>query len=496
MTEPTDSADPTDPADRTGSSDATDPTGPTDPSDPTGPLPGTPTSVGLARRVLAFAGLPFLSLLTPFLFLPVLARVAGAETWLAIAVGQSIGAFFALVVALGYNTVGPAMVALAEPGHRPIVLLSSIRARVVVFVPAALVAVAIAALVAPEGERVICGLMSFAMVLTGLSSSWYMIGLGRAGLIALFEILPRMIATLLAAVLLVSLGIVIAYPLLLILASVVGVGWFVARTVGALGAPGDQGGASAGQSGTQGGRSGTQAGPGGHGNPSGHGHSSANPSGQTVREVLRENRSAAATEIAAGAYNSLAITFVSLTASTAQAAAYVSGDKLYRIGQYSVSALGNALQGWVVEDQRREFARRTKRSFVLHAALGLIGLLVFALAGPWLSALLFGERVAIDGPTALAFGFATLLIALGTTLGRVTLVGLGARREFFVSVLIGATIGIPAILVLAGLFGAAGGAWGLALGEFASVTAQSIFVVRVWQASSIRTPDSRTERET
>jgi hypothetical protein len=32
------------------------------------------------------------------------------------------------------------------------------------------------------------------------------------------------------------------------------------------------------------------------------------------------------------------------------------------------------------------------------------------------------------------------------------------------------------------VFGAAGGAWGLALGEFSSVTAQSIFVRRTWSA--------------
>jgi hypothetical protein len=75
-------------------------------------------------------------------------------------------------------------------------------------------------------------------------------------------------------------------------------------------------------------------------------------------------------------------------------------------------------------------------------------------------------------------------IALGTTLGRVTLVGLGARREFFLSVLLGAIIGIPAILTLASVFGAAGGAWGLAIGELASVTAQAIFVAIAWRNRS------------
>ncbi len=397
---------------------------------------------GFARRVLAFAGLPFLSLITPFLFLPILARVAGTDAWVAIAVGQSIGAFFALAVSLGYNTVGPAMVALTPPEGRAALLLASLRARTAVLLPAGVLAIVIAALVVPPGFALVGGLMALATVLAGLSSSWYMTGLGRAGLIALFEILPRIAATVLAAMMLLVGASVFWYPILLLVASGASIVGFVVFTAGwrGLGARGDA----------------------------------------TVREVLASNRSAVATELAAGAYNSLAVTFVGITATTPQAASYVVGDKLYRIGQYSVSALGNAVQGWVVEDDRAHFAARARRSLLMHATLGLFGLLGFALLGPWLSVFLFGDAVAIDELTALGFGVATLGIALGTSLGRVTLVGLGARREFMASVFIAAAVGIPSVLALSAFFGAAGGAWGLAIGELASVTAQSLFLRRVW----------------
>jgi O-antigen/teichoic acid export membrane protein len=402
-----------------------------------------PIGPGFARRVLAFAGLPFLSLITPFLFLPILARVAGAEAWVAIAVGQSIGAFFALAVSLGYNTVGPALVALTPADGRAAVLLASVRARCAVLVPASIVSVTVAALVVPPGYGLVGGLMALATVLAGLSSSWYMIGLGRAGLIAVFEILPRIAATVAAAVLLVLGASVLWYPLLLLAASATSVVGFVVYTAGwrGLGARGDA----------------------------------------TVKQVLASNRSAVATELAAGAYNSLAVTFVGITATTAQAASYVAGDKLYRIGQYSVSALGNAVQGWVVEDDRAHFTARARRSLLMHAALGAAGVLGFALLGPWLSAALFGADNAIDELTALGFGVATLGVALGTSLGRVTLVGLGARRQFMISVFIAATVGIPSVLALSSMFGAAGGAWGLALGELASVTAQSLFLRAVWR---------------
>lgn len=411
--------------------------------------PETP-SPGLSRRILAFAGLPFISLITPFIFLPLLSRLAPADAWLAIAIGQSVGAFLALVIALGYNTVGPTMVALATVEHRPAVLRASVLARLLLFIPCAIVAVVLAMLISPESYRIEAGLMSLAMALTGLSSAWYMIGLGRAGLIVFYEMLPRIAATVLAAVGLLLWGQVIWYPVLLVIAAVTSVTWFLVRTIGMSALlerrPGE------------------------------------------IRSVIAFNKSAMATELVGGAYNSLAVTFVSLTASAPQAASYVTGDKFYRMGQYSASALGNALQGWVVEDSRAHFAERAKRALVLHAALGVFGFLGFALLGSWLSALVFGSAVAMDEVTALGLGAATLGIAMGTALGRIILIGLGARREFLTCVIIGASMGVPAILLLAAHFGAAGGAWGLAIGEFASVTAQLVFVVRRWNTPKDATP--------
>lgn len=394
---------------------------------------------GLVRRIIGFAGLPFLSLITPFFFLPVLARVAGADAWLAIAVGQSTGGFVALAVALGYNTVGPPAVALASASLRPRLLARSLRARLLVWVPGTALAVAIAVAVAPESHRVEAGVMAAAMTMTGLSSAWYMIGLGRASAIALYEIAPRMVATVVAAVILLTGGPVLWYPLLLIVAAVVGVGGFAAR-VGVLG------------------------------------QIVSGPWSETASVFVR-HRAAVATEIAGGAYNSLAVTLVGASAATAAAASYVSGDKLYRIGQYSVSALGNALQGWVVERGDAEFARRVQRALVLHLALGLAGLAAFATLGPWLSGVLFGADVAIDELTALGLGVATLGIALGTALGRITLVSMGANRAFFASVLLAACVGVPSIIVLASAYGAPGGAWGLALGEAVSVLAQTTSVL-------------------
>jgi O-antigen/teichoic acid export membrane protein len=99
------------------------------------------------------------------------------------------------------------------------------------------------------------------------------------------------------------------------------------------------------------------------------------------------------------------------------------------------------------------------------------------LLGPWLSWVLFGPDVAIDEMTALGLGVAVMGIALGTTLGRITLIGMGANRAFLVSVILAACFGVPSIVLLSHAYGAAGGAWGLAIGEFVSVIAQTISVM-------------------
>jgi O-antigen/teichoic acid export membrane protein len=398
---------------------------------------------GPLRRILSFAGLPFLALLTPFLFLPVLARLAGLDAWLAIAVGQSVGGFAGLVVSLGFNTVGPTAVARATPDERPELLRRSLAPRALLFLPAGAAAAVVAVLIAPSSHALEAALMAIALALFGVSPSWFMVGLGRPALIVVVDILPRLLATLAAAGLLVVTGSVVWYPVLLIVATLGSGLGYAARVVG--------------------------------------GRGLATVRRGEVAGTIREHRSAVAIELSGGAYNALAVAFVGAVASPAQAAAYVSGDKLYRVGQYSASALGNALQGWVVEAGAAAFGRRVRLALTAHAVLGLAGFAGFALLGAPLSGWLFGAEVAIDELTALGFGVAAFNIVLGTGIGRVVLIALGARRRFLASVLVGAAVGVPSILLLASAFGAAGGAWGLALGESASVLTQATFAVIAWR---------------
>ncbi len=408
-------------------------------------LPPSGGRRALVRRVVAFAGLPFLSLLAPFLFLPLLARLAGADAWVAIAVGQSVGGFAALVAGLGYATLAPPVVAIATGEERRRYVATSLHARIPVWIVAAVAAVLVAVALSPESARLEAGAMAAAMSLAALAPTWYWIGVGRALPILWSEVLPRLAATLAATGILLAGGGAVWYPILLVVAMVAGPAIVYARIAG---------------------------------------REVAHVARGEVGAILRTHPPAVVAEVAGGAYNALAVALVTAVAPVAAAARYVSGDKTYRIGQYSVTALGNALQGWVAEAlrDRAALARRLRITVLLHLALGGAGLLAFALVGPWLTEVLFGGEVAIDTLTALGFGVATLGISLGTACGRIGLVTLGARHAFMTCVLAASALGVAGLLVGGAVWGASGAAWGLGVAELASGVGQGLVLLAVWRS--------------
>ena len=415
-------------------------------SDPALPPP-TGGVRGLSRRILAFAGVPFLALVAPFLFLPVLSRVAGADAWVAIALGQSVGGFVALVVGLGYPTLAPPQVAIASAERRRRIVATSLHTRVPVWVIGVIIGVVIAALLAPASSRQDAATMAGVFSLAGLAPTWYWIGVGRALPILWFEVLPRMLATLVATAVLLAGGDVIWYPILLGIAMIAGPAVVYVRLAG---------------------------------------RDIFRPARADIGAVYRAHPPAVIAETAAGAYNALAVTLVTAVAPVIQAARYVSGDKAYRIGQYSVTALGNALQGWVAEAaaHRSVFGRRLRIAVLLHLGLGAFGFAAFTAIGPELTSLLFGHAVAIDRLAALGFGVATLGISLGTACGRIGLISLGARKTFMVCVLIAASIGVIGLLIGGRFWGADGAACGLGIAELTSGSLQGVVLLTLWRRRS------------
>lgn len=399
-------------------------------------------AVALGKRIVGFSVIPFLSLLAPFIFLPVLARVASADVWVAVALGQSVGGVAALVAGFGYPTLAPPMVATASAEGRRRLLATSVHVRLPLWAVAAVIAAAAAAFLAPESSRAEAIAMAAAMSLAALAPTWYWIGVGRALPILWYEVLPRMAATLAATGILLLHGPVMWYPVLLAIAMFAGPAMVYARNSAA---------------------------------------ELAKVDWEDVRAVLRRHPPGVIAETSAGVYNSLAVAIVTLVAPLAQAATFVSGDKAYRIGQYSVGSLGNGLQGWVVEARESGLGRRLRIVIWLHVSLGLSGLAAFGFLGPWLTVLLFGADVAIGHTTAFGFGVAILGISLGTAFGRIGLITIGARKAFMTCVLAASAVGAAGLFTGGALWGAAGAAGALGITELLSGLAQGTVLTVLWR---------------
>jgi O-antigen/teichoic acid export membrane protein len=399
-------------------------------------------TVALGKRIVGFAIIPYLSLVAPFIFLPVLARVASPDVWVAIALGQSVGGMAGLVAGFGYQTLAPPMVAVASAQDRRRILATSVHVRLPVWAVAAVIASTAAALLAPDAGRVEAAAMAFTMSLAALAPTWYWIGVGRALPILWYEVLPRMAATIAATGILLLHGPVMWYPVLLATAMLGGPAFVYGRNAAAELVKIDR---------------------------------------DEVRAVLRRHPPAVIAEAAAGVYNSLAVAIVASIAPAGQAAHYISGDKAYRVGQYSVGALGNALQGWVVEAREGGLGRRLRIVIVLHASMGMVGLAAFGMLGPLLTDLLFGPDVAIGETTAFGFGVAILGIALGTAFGRIGLITIGARKAFMTCVLAASVAGALGLVVGGALWGAEGAAWALGITELLSALAQGTALAVLWR---------------
>lgn len=406
----------------------------------------------MIKRIAAFAGLPLLASLASFILLPIIARVGGAPAWNSLAVGQAVGAIAAIVIGLGWPLTGPAAVASAseESVRRRHYAVSFVTRSFMFVCSVPLMALALG-FASGTSQFPVAFLMACAQAAAGLTPAWYCIATGHAGRIAKYDVLPRMAATLGVIPLIFATGEIYLYPLALLVLGLTGTFWFNKN------------------------------------------HSDRQDyRGLSLPVVFREIwglRAGAGITVAAGAYASTPVLVVQFAASATGLAAFVSAEKLYRIGQLATAALGNSLQGWVSEfgtDHRQ----RRKFSLVALSGLGTAGWLIMALLGPWASTLLFGPALAADFWTCFWFGLSFLLVCVTTSTGAHWLVPAKQMRVVFTSTIAGAVVGLPAMIVLAGLMGGQGGALGLAIGEILVTAIQFAAVLRLIRAKA---PEDKVE---
>ncbi|MEP6648445.1 MAG: polysaccharide biosynthesis protein [Lapillicoccus sp.] len=387
-------------------------------------------SRSVLRRLTGFTVLPLLSLVTPFLLMPVVARVAGPPGWSSFVAGQAVGTVGATVVFWGWNVGGPVLVAQASSAvERAEVYAASLRTRYLLLLGVVPVAAAVSAVVAQPGHRVDASAMAAATSLLGMSPSWFGIGAGEPWWLFWYDTLPRVVAAVVGAGVVRATGLVWTYPVLLAASVVVSLMAFRRRV-----APDAVG-------------------------------VSPFPVSRSAGE-LRDHLGTAGINLAATAYASTPVPVATVAFRPEVSSPFASADAAYRLGLFSVTAMGNAFQGWTLEGVAGAERRSRHRSaFVAHLGLGVVGGLLFAALGPWVTGFVFGADVAAPRDVCVWYGLAFVFLSLSTPPIRNLLVPAGRVRLVLGWTLGSAVVGL-ALMVAAAVAGwSAGVAAGMAVSE-------------------------------
>lgn len=385
-------------------------------------------------RLSGFAVLPLLSLITPLLLLPVISSVVGAEGISSVISGQAIGTFAATVLLWGWNVEGPVAVARAEGRHeRGLIYLRSVQTRLLLMIVVMPLSGLIAAAVAVPGFRSEAAAMSWAVAAAGLSPAWFCIGLGQPRLLAMYDTVPRFLATAASAPVLLLTQQLWHYTILTGVATLLALAAF---------------------------------------------HRTYSASGQWLPVNLRESighlrgqAKTAGISLAGNAYASTPAPIATATTLPQASGSLATADTLYRFGLFTVVALGNALQSWTIERGATERSRRHLLAIWLHAGLGILGAVVLTLAGPFASSLLFAGKVQATTQVCAYYGLAFAFLSASTPFIRNLLIPAGRQSQVLRWTLVSAVLGVTAMLWAGARGSAPGIALGMALSEAVLFTA-------------------------
>lgn len=381
--------------------------------------------VGMARSAIV---------VLPLVVLPVLAGHVTRNEWIAIGVGQSLGALAAVVAGGGWALTGPPTVALGERDPRAL-FTDAVRSTTVLLLAVAPGAGLVTWMIAPDGTRLLAVLMTVAGATAGISPAWFLAVRGDIRWLLVADVGPRVAAGVTAAVIVARWGeaAVLWYPGLALVAGILGPGWYATRLV-------------------------------------------MRPDRRLSAVLVRQVVPMLTTLVAAG-YSAAAVTLVAMVADAGDAAEFASGFRLYMVALAATVVVNQSTQQWA-RGGRGATPDERSVAFGLYLFLAVVLLSGFAALGAPTSRLLFGTEFAMGQGTAVAFGVAGAVLTLESYVTTHLVVPFGRHSEVFRAALAGAALGVPATLLSADRFGATGAAWSLVLSESTVTVVLLVFAAR------------------
>ncbi|RLK47975.1 O-antigen/teichoic acid export membrane protein [Microbacterium telephonicum] len=393
----------------------------------------------LARSLGGFTAIQLVGFAAPFIALPVIARMVGAAEWVHLASAQAIGSLTAAVILFGWWTAGPSeYYRRSGKAARALLYRQSVLERAIVASVALPISFVVVAMITPPDFLLIAVLANLAMASYGFTPDWYFIAMRRPAKLALYETGPRAFGIVVGVGAILLTRDIIWYPLTQLVAAAIAYLLMIHLET-------------------------------------------PRSSGMTVSlksglRNLRSNMPIAASNILGAAYGQLTIPVASALATNGALAPYVAGDKLYKASRFTIVALGNTLQGWVLS---AETYRRQMFAISFHIGWGIVGGSMLAVLTPWATHLLFGSELRVEYSTSIAFGVAFLFASITTPLVRNVLIPHGRRRLPLVATALALTVGLGGIWPFYSAFGVSGIGLAVAASEFVSAAVNGLSSIQV-----------------
>lgn len=391
-------------------------------------------------RLAKFALTVGLGTVVGLIAIPVITDVVGSGLWAILALVQSLATLFGVLVAFGWGTIGPSMVAALPAVERPQLFADSLVTRTYLYLLTAPIMGAVMVLLQPAHAPFVF-LASLTYLLPYLGASWYFIGEAKPSRLFLADALPQLTGTVAGLFVLTHTRDLSLMVLTQLLFNVFAVAISCVVVLG-------------------------RAASGFKFDYSIHGSWSR----------MRQQRHGVVTAATGSLYVNLPILAVNILI-PAQLDVYAFADRLFRYAAVAFSPVLQFIQGWVPEGGPRDQAHRIRRAAQAAPVLGVFGGLGLALLGPFAAEILIRDPISFGTSLSTPIGAGFAAVALSQVIGLACLVAIGRARELARSTLVGALAGTPMIVLGALSFGVVGVAWAVALSE-ALVAGYQVLVLR------------------
>jgi len=382
-------------------------------------------------RVSGFVLLPALSLLASLVLLPLISHRFGSAGWVALALGQSIGAIVSVIVGMAWPVIGGDLVARAKNAEeRMSIFRASACSRIVVLGALLSVAIPITLWLADAYSWVTAFFM-IGVSLNGLTATWYFAGLGRPSRLILNEGVVRLAGYIIALT-----GLVLGWSLAWYGAVMIAVGvvmfslnWWTIMGWRRLWLPG---------------------------------------SGRLALKTIHQQISGTTSRVfhAGFAFGGPAI--FSLVAPL-QLPLYSALDQVQKAGNNSLNVVPNAFISWVGSARPPDRGRRIRNSVGFILTVCVLIIVVWVPVGPQVLSFLFADdfTLSLGGNLILILAVTTML--LSKSLELLVLVPLGQAQLVFAGNSAVSLLGLILMMIGAITFGALGGigAWALSYAALA-----------------------------